>query len=200
MEEFGVRISRNQAHKASKGKPIQLAHSQLSGDSNIKLKLSQANARKVQRAVRHQRGCRLILSPEELSGSGIFDLLKSGWDWLSKNVIQTPFYQQNVRPIAKQLVKSGVQMLPVGQDLAQKGADWLGEKSGAFGMRGRGKAGLKSDRSDFLSPAHPTYQSKPPTTPPGHPSKGGSFRLQGRGAKKGSICPHCGSQGGSFRI
>jgi hypothetical protein len=197
MEEFGVRISRNQAHKASKGKPIQLAHSQLSGDSNIKLKLSQANARKVQRAVRHQRGCRLILSPEELSGSGIFDLLKSGWDWLSKNVIQTPFYQKNIRPIARELVKTGVSSVPVLGDIAKPGVEWLGEKSQAFGMRGRGKAGLKSDRSDFLSPAHPTYQNKQPATPPGVPSKGGSFRLSsGRGKK----CPTCPTCGGSFRV
>ena len=197
MESIPVRISKAQAHKAKRGKPGQLGYSQLSGDSNIKLVLHPANAKKVQRAVRNQKGCRLILSPEEIEGSGLFDWLKNAGQWVKKNIIDSPFYQQNVRPIAKQLVKSGVQMLPVGQDLAQKGADWLGEKSGAFGMRGRGKSGLKSDRSDFLHPDHPTYQSKQPARPAGLPSQGGSFRLAGRGKKSESCCPMC---GGSFSL
>jgi len=78
------------------------------------------------------------------------------------------------------------------RDVAQKGVDYLSEKSSAFGLKGRGKSGLKSDRSDFLSPNHPTYQSKQPSKPPG---LSGSFRLQGRGKK----CPTCGGSG-SFRL
>ena len=193
MESIPVRISKSQALKAKRGKPVQLGYSQLSGDSNIKLVLHPANAKKVKRAVRNQRGCRLILSPEEIHGSGILDWLKNAATWVKKNVIDTPFYQKNVRPIARELVKSGVSSVPVLGDIAKPGVEWLGEKTGAFGLKGRGKSGLKSDRSDFLSPNHPTYHSKQPSKPPG--VVGSSFRLQGRGSNK--KCQYC---GGSFKL
>ena len=197
MEEIPVRISQNQARKSKSGKAIQLAYPQLSGDANIKLVLHPANAKKVKRAVRNQKGCRLILSPEEIQGSGIFDFLKNAGKWLKKNVVDTEFYQKNVRPIARELVKTGVSMIPgpqLARDVATKGTEYLSEKTGAFGMRGRGRpSGLKSDRSDFLNPNHPTFDSKPPSRPPG--LAGSSFRLSGKG--KCSNCPTC---GGSFRM
>ena len=186
MESIPVRISKNQALKAKRGKPVQLAYSQLSGDSNIKLVLHPANAKKVQRAVRNQRGCRIILSPEEIQGSGLFDFLKNAGQWLKKNIIDTDFYQRNIRPVARELVKTGVSMIPgpqLARDVATKGVEYLGEKSSAFGM--------PSNRRR----KNPTPEVPPP---PGIKSiKGSSFKLQGKGMK---TCPHCGSQAGSFRL
>jgi hypothetical protein len=46
----------------------------------------------------------LGLSPEEIhhtSGTGLFDWVKNAMNWVKDKVVDTPFYQQVIRPIAK---------------------------------------------------------------------------------------------------
>jgi hypothetical protein len=168
---LSVFISQNQARKLVKGKPVQLSHSALSQGHNVKMMVHPSTHKRVQKALRNNKGTRIILSQSEIDGSGIFDFLKNAASWVKKNIIDTDLYQKNVRPIARELVKTGVSLIPgpqLARDVATKGTEYLSEKTGAFGMRGRGRpSGLKSDRSDFLNPNHPTFDSKPPTRPPG---------------------------------
>ena len=180
---LSVFVSQNQARKLVKGKPIQLSHSALSQGHNVEMKVHPMTYKKIQRALRNKKGSRIILSEQEIQASGLIDLLKKGWDWLSKNVIKTEPYQKFVKPAVRGLIDTGVSMLPVGQDIAKRGVEYLGEKSSAFGM--------PSNRRR----KNPTPEVPPP---PGIKSiKGSSFKLQGKGMK---ACPHCGSQAGSFRL
>jgi len=185
---LSVYVSQNQARKLVKGKPIQLSHSALSQGHNVEMKVHPMTYKKIQRALRNKKGSRIQLSEQEIMASGILDWLKNAASWVKKNVIDTPFYQEKIRPIARDLVKTGVSMIPgpqLARDVAQRGVDYLSEKSSAFGM--------PSNRRR----KNPTPEVPPP---PGIKSSAGSFRLQGKGRK--DLCEKCCGYltGSSFRL
>jgi len=102
-----------------------------------------------------QKGCRISMTPHELecSGEGLkefWEKLKNVGKAIKEKVIDTPFYQQNIKPIARQLVNQGLQLAgptigPQGQMIAQKAVDAIGEQTGAFGIHQRkGRKGRKA--------------------------------------------------------
>ena len=205
-EKVHLTLHHHQLRKLLKGEQVQLKHEQLHG-SNHHLMLHPETAKKVHRAKRLRKGVRVRMSHHELeaSGEGIKDLLsklKKGYDFVKHNVIDTPLYQQNVKPIVRGLVNAGESALlastgnnPLAQ-LGVKGINLVGEKSGAYGVRGRKKkfhhedsVGLhpKKEPQMYLSPLLSTSHPANNPTYPVIPHIGGSLHKRGRKKKGGSF-------------
>jgi len=148
-KQIKINITKDQLHKALNGKSVSFKKDQL-GVGNHYLSLHPANVKVVERAAMKGTGCILHLSPgellathEDMGGEGIFgDIwkgLKSGYSWAKKNVIDTDFYQKNIRPIARQAVDTGITALagyaPQAIPLATLARDKLSKETGAFGVR-----------------------------------------------------------------
>ena len=141
-------LSESQFHKLRKGHPIQLAHHQIGSHGKHWLALHPETVKKVHAAHRKGKGCRIHVSPHEMeaSGEGLMDFwnkIKSAANWVSDKVINTDFYQNNVRPLAKQGVNALIDnFVPsVARDSAHKAADFVSDKTGAFGLMPKKKAG-----------------------------------------------------------
>lgn len=159
-------LTPGQFKKMRAGHPIQLARHQIGGGAIHKhhLMLHPENAKKVAGAIRRQKGVRIHVSPHEFeaSGEGIMDFfnkIKDAGNWVKSKVIDTPFYQQNIKPIVRQAVDAGLQMaaprLGVAAPLAQKGVYALGEKTGAYGIRrGRKPRGGRITAADHAAIRH----------------------------------------------
>lgn len=136
-------LTHSQFKKMKAGHPIQLSSSQIGGGMHKHhLMLHPENAKKVAGAIRKNKGVRIYVSPHEFeaSGEGIMDFfnkIKEGAQWVKNKIVDTPFYQQNLRPVARNLVNQGIeQFVPVpGREIAHKAANVLGEKTGAFGIK-----------------------------------------------------------------
>lgn len=148
-KQIKINITKDQLHKALNGKPISFKKDQL-GVGNHYLSLHPANVKVVEKAAMKGTGCVLQLAPgellathEDMGGEGIFgDIwkgLKSGYSWAKKNVIDTPMYQQNIKPIVRGLVDQGVAMAsqynPNAGKFAALARDKLSKETGAFGVR-----------------------------------------------------------------
>jgi hypothetical protein len=150
-KQLKINITKNQLDKALKGKPVQFSANQL-GDGQVYLSLHPANAKIVEKAVMKGRGCildltegELLATAEDMEGNGIFgDIwkgLKSGYKWAKKNVIDSDFYQKNLRPLAKQAVEMGKNAAkaylnnPIANQLIDASSNELSKETGAFGVR-----------------------------------------------------------------
>lgn len=138
-----------QIKKAIAGKPIRLAASQIGKGSKVVF-LHPVQHRNVSKAGMAGRGCTVELSPAEIlttvesdmDGTGLFgDLwkgLKTGYNWVKKNVIDTDIYQKGVKPLVRRAVNTGAAALtglvPEAADLIDIATDKIGEKTGAFGV------------------------------------------------------------------
>lgn len=151
-KQIKINITKPQLNKALKGKPVQFSASQL-GEGNSYLSLHPANVKKVEKAVMRGSGCVLDLSEgellataEDMSGEGIFgDIwkgLKSGYKWAKKNIIDTPIYQQAIKPLVRGAVNTGATALkgfaPNLAPAIDMGVNELGKQTGAFGVPRRG--------------------------------------------------------------
>jgi len=164
-QKVPVTLTESQFHKMRSGKPIQLSHQQISGGAIHRhhLMLHPENVKKVAGAMRKQKGVRLTVSPHEFeaSGEGIMDFfnkIKEGAQWLKSKVIDTPFYQQNVKPLVRGAVDAGLMAvaprLGPASDIAKQGVLALGEKTGAFGIKPRQKHGKKTRSAKPMHPDH----------------------------------------------
>lgn len=148
-KQIKINITHDQLRKALNGKPVSFKKEQL-GVGNHYLSLHPANVKVVEKAAMKGTGCILHLAPgellathEDMHGEGIFgDIwkgLKSGYNWTKKNVIDTPLYQQNIKPIVRGLVDQGVSMAtaynPNAGKFAALARDKLSKETGAFGVR-----------------------------------------------------------------
>lgn len=139
--QFPLTLTENNARKLVNGHPIQLRNKQLHGTDHHLVLHPMQHAR-LSKAKAMGKGARLALTPEELaaSGQGFGDLLakvKKGAQWVSKNIVQTPFYQKNVRPVIKQAVETAVAALPLPapvSNIAKAGIEKLGQTTEAFGL------------------------------------------------------------------
>lgn len=154
-KQLKINITKPQLQKALKGKPIQLSASQL-GNGNSYLSLHPANAKIVEKAVMKGSGCVINISPgelmataEDMNGEGIFgDIwrgLKSGYKFVKKNIIDTPLYQQTLKPLVRGAVETGKTALkgfaPQLAPAIDMASEQIGKETGAFGVkRGRTKA------------------------------------------------------------
>lgn len=204
-----LHITPAQFHKLRVGKQAQFKHHQLDDGLHF-LMLHPHKAKKVHHAKRHRKGVRLHLSDEELQhtmhGGGFGDFinkLKNAGQWIKSNIIDSSFYQSAIKPVARQLVNTGLSMaaprLGAAAPLAQQAVDAIGSKTNAFGMRKHKKeAHHRSGFSEFAaaSAVMPTPFQNPgaftayptPSTGDGmashhhyhhyyYPHHGGSFRL-----------------------
>jgi len=141
----------HQLLRLAHGHNVQFKYSQLLTGHPITLHVK--TARSVHRAHRHQRGVRIQLTAEELNhniqhGSGKFlDALKKAGSWIKQNIIDTPFYQDNIKPVVRGVVNQGVDAFsgiataknPMLGNLARKGAELavnkVGSATNAFGVK-----------------------------------------------------------------
>jgi len=150
-KQIKINITKEQLTKALKGQPIQFKASQL-GVGNTYLSLHPANIKIVEKSALRGKGCILNIAPGELlataednemSGNGLFgDIwsgLKSGYKFVKKNVIDTPIYQEAIRPLVRQGVNVATSAAKAFVPGLSKPIDALTEeisrKTGAFGVK-----------------------------------------------------------------
>lgn len=148
-KQLKINITKPQLEKALAGKPVRFAASQL-GQGSSYLSLHPANAKLIEKAAMKGSGCvlnltegELLATAEDTKGSGIFgDIfkkLKSGYSWAKKNVIDTDFYQKNVKPLVRQGIDMGANLaktyVPNAANLIDSSVNTLSDKTGAFGVR-----------------------------------------------------------------
>ena len=155
------------------GHTIQISHSKLFNGLEIVVKKSKAF--KLTRAYRNGKGTRLNLDKEELEAQGgsFWDVLRNAGNWIKNHIIDTPIYQNDIKPIVRQVVNSGVNALsaavgseapmlaPVVNSLGNSAVNAIGSKTGAFGLKPRRGMG-GSLRGTAFDPALPM-------PPPGEP-------------------------------
>jgi len=154
-----IHLSKAQVLKAAQGRPIQIRASNLHKGTHT-IHVHPENHKKIQKAKRANKGCRLHLSHHhEMEGSGLFDWLKNAWNTVKNKVIDTPFYQQTVRSIAKQGVNQLIDnFVPVAtRDVAHKAADLSGDKTATFGLRQHKKVDLSKNISKMFGPENPSF-------------------------------------------
>jgi hypothetical protein len=198
--EVSVSLSKSQLKKLAMGHPVQLSARALSGGQHT-LVVHPLTHKKLMRAKRAGKGTRIMLSREEIEGSGIMDVLKGLYEGGKKvfgvaKKIYEPF-KPVLAPILKQatqnLAEQGISKLgaksPFAADVAKQLTpgliDLAGQKTGAFGMR-QMRGGALYNFSPMLAPVHPAMQSMsrvrlPDLNTPndlrgGRMPQGGSFR------------------------
>jgi hypothetical protein len=158
-----LHLSKAQVRKAAQGRPIQISAANLHKGTHT-IHVHPENHKKIQKAKR----------------SGLFDWLKNAWNTVKNKVIDTPFYQQTVRPIAKQGVNQLIDnFVPsAARDVAHKAADFAGDKTGAFGLRHSvqrtpipsgisHRVALSNNMSRMIGPEHPSFNPGLPLRPIG---------------------------------
>ncbi len=143
MEKVHMRLTVPQAKKLMRGGVIQLKPDALKDNAHY-LILEKRTANKVRRAQRAGKGCRICLSRHEMENSGegikeFLEKLKNAGKWIKEKVIDTPFYQESIKPLVRQGVDTGMQLLAPKLGKAGPAANMavnkLGEYSGAYGLR-----------------------------------------------------------------
>jgi hypothetical protein len=167
-----LHLSKHQVRKAAQGRPIQISAENLHKGTHT-IHVHPENHKKIQKAKRVRKGVRLHLSHHEMEGSGLFDFLRNAWNTVKNKVIDTQFYQNTVRPIAKQGVNQLIDtFVPApARDIAHKGADFVGDKTGAFGLRqhslNKKRVALSNNMSRMIAPEHPSFNPGLPLRPIG---------------------------------
>lgn len=143
MQKLPLTLTENQVRKLIKGLPIQLAKDQLMKSEHY-LMLHPETHKKVIAAKTKGRGVRITLTHPEImaSGSGFMDILRKigkAAMWVKDKVIDTPFYQQTVKPEIRSLVDAGktaaAAVLPAPiSNIANAGIDKIGQVTNAFGL------------------------------------------------------------------
>ncbi len=153
-------LSQPQFHKLRKGHQIQLSHQQIGHGVQHRhhVMVHPETAKKVHQAKMKQKGVRISMTPHEMEASGeglkeFWEKLKNAGQFIKNKIIDTPFYQQTVRPIAKNLVNQGIDtFVPApARDVAHQASSFVGEKTGAFGLHPRGRKSVMHQM-----PMHPS--------------------------------------------
>ena len=174
LHHVPVTLTKKQASRLMHGHTVQLKHEHISHAKQHPhvLVLHHENAKKVHKAAKNSKGVRLGLSSEEIHhcmGTGLFDWIKNAWNTVKNKVIDTPFYQQTIKPIAKQGVNALIDdFVPApARDIAHKAADFAGDKTGAFGLRPHKRVALSNNMSRMIAPEHPSFNPGLPLRPIG---------------------------------
>ena len=129
-------------------------------------KVSRRTHRRLATAVRNRRGIRLALTPSELresQGAGFFDNLKKGFQKIGqvgKKIVNSDFYKQYVKPLAKQAVSDALKIAPIPEEfrpLAEGAAEKLGSETGAYGLKKRRRVHRQSHRLSGRAHRSPHY-------------------------------------------
>ena len=125
---------------------IQIPHHHIGHKEGLPVMLKHSKARKVHTAHRNHRGVRLHLDHDEArhtvqhGGSiwgDIWNGIKTAGNWVKNNVIDTPVYQQAIKPVVRSLVDSTVKPFVDSYTgpLGGQAVDALGSATGAYGLR-----------------------------------------------------------------
>jgi len=137
MEELKLDLAPHQARRLARGHVVQLKHHQLHSGHH-KVVLSRHKAHKIHHAHRHHKGVRLHLDEHEIEASGFKDFARK----------VGRLYKEHVRPIIgpriRKTLTSNLERLgaiggPLGYEVAKhvapKLVNWVGDKTGAFGLK-----------------------------------------------------------------
>lgn len=139
-----LHLSEPNFHKLRKGKHAQLSHHQLTGETHH-LMVHPTTAKRIHKAIRNKKGVRVKMSEHELMetahGGGFGDFLnklKDAGKWIKSNIIDSSFYQNNIKPIARNLVDTGLAAvaprLGAAAPVANAAVNAIGSSTGAFGL------------------------------------------------------------------
>lgn len=164
--QFPLELTKNNVNKLLLGRPTQLKKEQLNSNKHY-IKVHPLTHAKLSKAKASGVGLRLTMTQPELEESeGFMDILrgiKKGAKYIKDKVIDSNFYQQDVKPVVRKAVDIGLAsantVLPgVASTVLKAGADKLGEVTNAYGLiipeskskRGRPK-GKKLSASQIAS-------------------------------------------------
>lgn len=164
LVKLQVDLSQSNFDKMRRGKEFQLKKEQVAGDKH-EIAVKPSTAKKILKSKRLGKGVRVKLSEDEIvanmEGSGLKEFvegMRKGARWVKKNVIDSDFYQSNIKPIVRSAVDTGISAASVAYpmpapvaDLAKRGIDKIGSETGAFGIRG----GARKPRKKVRAPEQP---------------------------------------------
>ena len=133
-----VSLTNKNIDNLMRGKGVQLSAAQLKGKQHA-LALHPMNAKKVERARKSNKGVRLQMSPSEIDGSGLKEIwagIKNAGKWIKDKIVDTPFYQENIKPMVRGMINTATDAIPNEKlrNLAKKGVEHTSSKFGAWGV------------------------------------------------------------------
>ena len=142
--QFSTDLTQGNVNNLLNGRSIQLKKEQLHGKQHS-IVVHPTTHKRLSKAKMSGKGVRLEMTPDEfkasvMHGQGFMDILrgiKKGAEWIKNNIIDSSFYQQNVKPVVRQALEGVVSALPVPtpvKNIAEAGVSKLGEVTGAFGL------------------------------------------------------------------
>lgn len=145
LVKIHLHLTGPQFHKLRHGKTIQLSHEQLEKGEPHHLMVHPHKAKKIHHAMKHRKGVRLSMTEPEFmetaEGGGFMDFinkLKDAGKWIKDKVIDSGFYQSNIKPIARNLVNAGLvaatPYLGAATPVASTAVDAIGKATNAFGL------------------------------------------------------------------
>jgi hypothetical protein len=178
-----VKLSSAQMRNIKSGKPIQLSAAQLKNKGPHQIALHPMNSKKIMRAMKQNKGVRLIISSSEVEGGNLMNFFK-GLASTGKKVFDV--VSPILKPIVAPLIKQGL------TSAAQVGAQKIGEKNkflgdiaasatpaiiegitakAGLGMRRKDK--LQNDQSVYVNSEHPAMNPIMPYVKSGKGKRGG---------------------------
>ena len=157
LVKIKLHLSHGQFLKLKRGKTVQLSHGQLERGEPHHLMVHEHKAKKIHHAVKNRKGVRLSLSEPELhytiESGGFLDWIKNAGRFIKDKIIDTDFYQQNIKPIARNLVNTGLAAaaptLGIATPAAKAAVDAIGSQTGAFGLKPHKKSKPREHRSEM---------------------------------------------------
>ena len=148
METVTLHFSPIHAKKMLSGKGVcQLDGAHLRGEKGhpLEVQVKRATANKLKKAAKAGKSVRVRMDElhDGVGGTGIADFfrkVKEGFQkagkFLKEKVIDTDLYQQQIKPKVRQGLEAAIkQFVPAAaQPIAQKGLEFVGEKTGAAGV------------------------------------------------------------------
>ena len=127
-----VELTVSQLEKLKEGKKVRIPRGKFALDNlPMHLNVSKKQHGKMYRNAKNSKGVEVKLSPEEIAGNGIFDIIKKGYKWAKKNVIDTEPYQKVVRPA----LSTAIDYIPNRE--VRTGLHAVGDLTKAFGVQAR---------------------------------------------------------------
>lgn len=182
MQKLNLSLNENHIRKAVNGHPIQLSKDHLNGSEHF-LVLHPENYKKCVTAKSKGRGVRITLTHPELaaSGEGFMDILrkiKDGANWFKKHIIDSNFYQNQIKPEVRSLVNAGTAAVsnvlpgPVG-NVAKSIVNAIGDNTGAYGLVDTKTIKPKKITKKAVDKMIVDFEKKPKAKA----KKGGSFNI-----------------------
>jgi len=168
-EKVPLTLTGPQLRKLRMGHTVQLSNNALSPQSaKHSMYLHPLTAQKIRTSLKKGAGCRICATNHEvdMSGEGLADI----WNWVKtnvpkaaawayenvpkaakyvkENVIDTPLYQENVKPRARAFLDSKLESMPY-STYTEPIAHYVGDKTGAFGVKKGRKPPMKKAKKQI---------------------------------------------------